>query len=45
VLLSLPNEARDTLEDQLEITGNIVPDDVKGDRCGFRSRRITGDLS
>ena len=34
VLRSLLNEALDVLEDHLEITGNIVPDDVKGDRRG-----------
>ena len=33
-LRSLLNEALDALEDHLEITGNIVPDDVKGDRQG-----------
>ena len=34
VLRSLLNEALDALEDHLEITGNIVPDDVKGERRG-----------
>ena len=33
-LRSLLNEALDALEDHLEITGNIVPDDVKGERQG-----------
>ena len=33
-LRSLLNGALDVLEDHLEITGNIVPDDVKGDREG-----------
>jgi hypothetical protein len=32
VLRSLLNGALDGLEDHLEITGNIIPDDVKGDR-------------
>lgn len=44
VLRSLLNEARDALEDHFEITGNIVPDDVKGDRRGLRSRQIEGGL-
>jgi hypothetical protein len=34
VLRSLLNGALDALEDHLEITGNIVPDDGKGDRRG-----------
>jgi hypothetical protein len=34
VLRSLLNGALDALEEHLEITGNIVPDDVKGDRRG-----------
>ena len=34
VLRALLNEAFDALEDRLEITGKIVPDDVKGDRRG-----------
>ena len=34
VLRSLLNEALDVLEDHLEITGNIAPDDVEGDRRG-----------
>ena len=33
-LRSLLNEALDALEDHLEITGNLVPDDVKGERRG-----------
>ncbi|NWF72999.1 MAG: hypothetical protein HXY51_08205 [Nitrospirae bacterium] len=34
VLRSLLNKALDVLEDHLEITGNVAPDDVKGDRRG-----------
>jgi hypothetical protein len=34
VLRSLLNQALDALEDHLEITGNIDPDDVKGGRRG-----------
>jgi hypothetical protein len=34
VLRSLLNGALDVIEDHLEITGHISPDDVKGDRRG-----------
>ncbi|MGH7181049.1 MAG: hypothetical protein ACREJN_03620, partial [Nitrospiraceae bacterium] len=34
VLRALLNGALDVLEDHLEITGNIAPDDMKGDRRG-----------
>jgi hypothetical protein len=34
VLRALLNGALDVLEDHLEITGNIIPDEVKGDRRG-----------
>lgn len=34
LLRSLLNGALDLLEDHLEITGSIIPDDVKGDRRG-----------
>lgn len=34
VLRSLLNGALDVFEDHLEITGNIIPDEVKGDRRG-----------
>jgi hypothetical protein len=34
VLRSLLNKALDVLEDHLDITGNIAPDDVNGDRRG-----------
>lgn len=34
LLRSLLNQALDRLEDHLEITGNVDPDDAKGDRRG-----------
>ena len=34
LLRSLLNQALDALEDHLEITGNVDPDDVTGDRSG-----------
>jgi hypothetical protein len=34
VLRSLLNGALDVFEDHVEITGNIIPDEVKGDRRG-----------